>query len=48
MFNSGEEVATFGYVVGVSLTRKFKLTFWRFLNWSAKESRTLSLSDQSL
>jgi hypothetical protein len=44
----GEESVTFNYVVGIFLARKFKLIFLEFLNWSAKESKTLSLSDQSL
>ena len=47
----GEELATFNYVVGVFLARKFKRAlslFKEFFNWSAKESKTFSLSDQSL
>jgi hypothetical protein len=46
-FTSIKKLATFGYVVGVFFTWKFKLFFLRILNWSANESKTLSLSYQS-
>jgi hypothetical protein len=42
-----EQLGTFGYVVGVFLPQNFKLNV-RILNWSANESKTLSLSDESL
>jgi len=42
-----EKLKTFGYVVGVFLPWNFKLIL-RSLNWSANESKTLSLSDESL
>ena len=39
--------ATFDYVVEVFSHGNISL-FWRILNWSANESKTLALSDQSL
>jgi hypothetical protein len=46
-FIPGKKLAIFGYVLGVFLPLKFKLIL-RILNCSANESKTLSLSDQSL
>jgi hypothetical protein len=42
----GEELETF-FMVWTFFTWRFKLIL-RMLNWSANESKTLSLSDQSL
>jgi len=42
-----EKLATFGYVVGVFLPQNFKLILI-ILSWSTNESKTLSLSDESL
>ena len=46
-FISGKKLAIFDSVLGVSLPLEFKL-FLRILNCSANESKTLSLTDQSL
>jgi hypothetical protein len=43
-FNSVNQLAAFGYVVGVVLPRKFRLIL-RNLNWSANKSKTLSLPE---
>ena len=43
----GEELATFGYVVGVFLPRKFQLIL-RIFELVSQEDKTRSLSDQSL
>jgi len=45
---SVKKLATFGYVVGVFLPRKFMVFFLRILNWPANESKTFSFSDQPL
>jgi hypothetical protein len=42
-----KKLATFGFVVSVFLSRKFKLILTIF-NWSTNESKIISLSDQSL
>jgi len=42
-----ERLATFDYVEGVFLPRKFKLIYG-IVKWSADGRKTLSLSDQSL
>jgi hypothetical protein len=43
----GEELVTFGYVVGVFLPRKFQLIL-RIFELVSQEDKTRSLSDQSL
>ena len=48
MVYCGEELGTSRYVVDVFLARKFQLIFGEFLNWTAKGSKLLSLSDQTI
>jgi hypothetical protein len=42
-----KKLATFGYV-GAFFSNGNLTLFWQFLNWSANERKTLSLSDHSL
>ena len=47
-FYFNEEISDFRFCCRRFSPTYFKRIFWEFLSWSAKECRTLSLSDQSL